>query len=340
MLAARLVVVVALGVTGCTATVDGRAQRAPKPAGSAPVTQPFEPAPIQWSPCRQQGTECGELTVPIDYSKPEKGSATIALIRFRATGTRIGSLVVNPGGPGASGIDLAAGLADSLPASLRERFDIVGFDPRGVGASKPAVRCLTDAEIDQYRAQPDVDYNPDGTPGVDYSAAGVQQNEDAVKRVVQQCVDKVGTNFLANVGTANVVRDLDALRSALGENKLTYLGYSYGTEIGALYAEAYPTNVRAMVLDGPVDLSVSSIESMLAQAAAFQLAFNDFAADCAQSPGCPLGNDSAKAVERPRASLIQRRFGRVRPEPVAASIPVVLVLVLVLAVFVPAALLR
>jgi pimeloyl-ACP methyl ester carboxylesterase len=234
--------------------------------------------------------------VPIDYGRPQGLRATVALIRIRATGVKIGSLVVNPGGPGASGVDLAAGMAEILPAPLRERFDLVGFDPRGVGYSQPAVRCLSDAEIDQYRAEPFVDYTPDGTPGVDYSPAGVQRNEDAIKRVVQQCVDKMGKEFLANVGTANVVRDLEALRSALGENQLTYVGFSYGTEIGALYAEAYPANVRAMLLDGAVDLSVARIDEMLAQAAAFQVAFNDFAADCAQSADCPLGNDADKAV--------------------------------------------
>ena len=204
---------------------------------------------VAWGPCRQSedlpaDAQCGSITVPVDYAKPDAASAQIALIRFPATGQRIGSLVINPGGPGESGIDAAASLLESLPTAVRQRFDLVGFDPRGVGSSTPA-----------------------------------------------------GTEFLANVGTVNVAKDLDRIRAALGEEKLTYLGYSYGTLIGSAYAEAFGDKVRAMILDGAVDPTADPVQSNIDQAASFQKAFNDYAADCAKKPDCPLGSDPAKAVD-------------------------------------------
>ena len=171
---------------------------------------------------------------------------------------------------------------------MRERFDLVGFDPRGVAASTPAVWCNSDADNDRLRADPQVDYSP----------KGVEHIDNETKAFVQRCVDKMGKEFLANVGTANVVKDLDAIRAAVGDEKLTYLGYSYGTRIGGGYAEEFPQNVRAMVLDGAIDPNADPIEDDLRQAAAFQKAFDDYAADCAKDPTCPLGTDPAKADRR------------------------------------------
>lgn len=263
-------------------------------------------AQVQWGPCEDtpdvrdpRSAQCGTLVVPLDYERPfQPGAATahLALIRFPARKNKVGSLVVNPGGPGASGVELAERNVDHLPEPLRDSFDLVGFDPRGVGASTPTVRCATDEEADRLRTQPLLDVAPAGAPGVDYSPDGVVRNEARITEYVQSCVDRTGADVLANVGTANVVKDLDALRAALGEAKLTYLGYSYGTEIGAAYAEAYPQNVRAMVLDGAIDPSADPIDEMVAQAAAFQAAFDDYAAECAASSNCPLGSDPAKAV--------------------------------------------
>jgi pimeloyl-ACP methyl ester carboxylesterase len=282
------VVVVATGVTAtsCGSFVVRR----------APMTKTEVAAPIQWGPCRVSGDEtvklpsglqCAKLVVPIDYAKPDSDAATIAVIRFSASGTKIGSLIINPGGPGESGVQAAASMADSLPQPIRDRFDLVGFDPRGVANSSPAVWCNSDADNDKLRADPEVDYSP----------AGVAHIEHLTKELVQRCVNKTGIAFLKNVGTANVVKDLDALRAAVGDRKLTYLGYSYGTRIGSAYAEAYPQNVRAMVLDGAVDPNADPTEANLQQAAAEQQAFNDYAADCAKSPACPLGTDPAKSVD-------------------------------------------
>jgi len=273
-------------VVGCSNVIDGRAVMSAPPPGS----------PIQWGPCKAAssdetrlpaGAECGMLSVPVDYSKPDGDVAQIAMIRFKATGQKIGSLVVNPGGPGESGVEAAASMAPTLPQSVRERFDLVGFDPRGVANSTPAVWCNSDADNDRLRADPTVEYTQEG----------VDHIEKENKEFVQRCVDKMGKEFLANAGTANVAKDLDAIRAGLGDDKLTYLGYSYGTRIGALYAEAYPDKVRAMILDGAVDPNADQIEEEIRQAAAFQKAFDNYAADCATSPDCPLGTDPAKAVD-------------------------------------------
>jgi pimeloyl-ACP methyl ester carboxylesterase len=280
------IAVAVLLVTGCSKLIDGRAIVAVPPPGT----------PVQWGPCPPgkadqpplpPGGECGKLSVPVDYAKSDGDVARLAMVRYRATGAKIGTLVMNPGGPGESGIQGAANLLPTLPPPIRERFDLVGFDPRGVGESTPAVWCNSDADNDRLRADPQVDYSPEG----------VEHIEDETRQFVQRCVDKMGKEFLANVGTANVIKDLDAIRTAVGDEKLTYLGYSYGTRIGAAYAESYPQNVRAMVLDGAVDPNADPIEADIRQAAAFQKAFNDYAADCAKDASCPLGTDPTKAVD-------------------------------------------
>jgi pimeloyl-ACP methyl ester carboxylesterase len=283
---AVLVAATLLLVAGCSKQVDGRAV----------ISVPRPGSPIQWAPCQAApsdesrippGAECGMLSVPVDYAKPDGDVAQIAMIRFKATGEKIGSLIINPGGPGESGVEAAASMVATLPQTVRDRFDLVGFDPRGVANSIPAVWCNSDADNDRLRADPQVDYSPEGVAHI----------ESETKAFVQRCVDKMGKEFLANVGTTNVVKDLDAMRAALGDEKLTYLGYSYGTRIGAGYAEAYPQNVRAMILDGAVDPNADPIEANIRQAAAFQQAFDDYAADCATDPSCPLGTDPAKATD-------------------------------------------
>ncbi len=273
-------------VAGCTRMVPGRAVQAGPKIGQ----------PLQWGACHFRGgssvkvppgAQCGKIAVPVDYRHLDGASATLAMMRFPATGDKIGSLIINPGGPGESGIEAAVGVVQALPPRVRERFDLIGFDPRGVASSRPAIWCNSDADNDRLRAEPQVDYSP----------AGVAHTEGETKDFVQRCVDKMGKEFLANAGTVNVARDLDAVRKAVGDDKLSYLGYSYGTRIGSAYAEAYPKNVRAMILDGAVDPNADPIEQDLRQAKGFQDAFNDFAADCAKTPTCPLGTDPAKSVD-------------------------------------------
>jgi pimeloyl-ACP methyl ester carboxylesterase len=210
------------------------------------------------------------------------------VIRIPATGPRIGSLLVNPGGPGASAVDIVAALGEALAdTELLRRFDLVGFDPRGVGHSTPALRCRTDDEFDSYRREPMVVFSP----------SGVAHIEGLYKQLAQQCADRMGTSFLANVGTDSAARDMDLVRQALGDEQLNYLGFSYGTQLGTSYLERFADHVRAMVLDGAIDPNVDPVDQNVAQMAGFQQAFNDYAADCAKDRRCPLGTDPAQAVD-------------------------------------------
>jgi pimeloyl-ACP methyl ester carboxylesterase len=288
-LACLVIAISVLAAGGCGRITDGRAV----------LPSPRIGQPVQWDKCRFSGgatvklpddAQCGFIAVPVDYNNledPDADTAALAMIRFPATKEKIGSLVVNPGGPGESGIEAAIGMVATVPKRVRERFDLVGFDPRGVASSRPAVWCNSDEDNDRLRTLPQVDYSP----------AGVEQIENETKEYVQRCLERNGKDFLANIGTVNVARDLDAIRAGLGDEKLTYLGYSYGTRIGSAYAEAYPQNVRAMILDGAVDPNADPIEETVRQAAAFQGAFDDFAKDCAKASNCPLGTDPAKSVD-------------------------------------------
>jgi pimeloyl-ACP methyl ester carboxylesterase len=287
-------------LTGCSLPTTGSPARGdgdPPP----PELSRFYAQKLSWGPCRPfAGTvgdvaafsadtlQCARLQVPLDYAAPDGPTAGIAVLRQKATGQRIGSLLFNPGGPGASGLGMVASLGPQLADSpLGQRFDLVGFDPRGVGASTPAIDCLTDAEWVAERADLDVDPSP----------AGVAQTEAENRTYAQRCAQRSGGDgVLANVGTRDTARDMDVLRAALGDPKLTFLGYSYGTFLGTLYAEQFPRNVRAMVLDGAVDPAQSAADRNVDQYGGFQKAFDAYAADCAKQPACPLGGDPAQAT--------------------------------------------
>jgi pimeloyl-ACP methyl ester carboxylesterase len=238
----------------------------PAPAPS-PLPPPPAPNALNWQTCRQ-AFQCAFLNVPLDYREPSGRQIDVALMRLPATqpSRKIGSLLVNPGGPGGSAIDFMALWNISLPDELRARFDLVAFDPRGVGVSTPLV-CH-----DGLQAYIALDPTPD-------SEAEWSSVEAGVRRFVDECA-RVGRDILPHMGTENVVRDMDQLRRALGEEQLSYIGYSYGTAIGAVYADLFPDRVRAFVLDGAMDLSLSGEELALQQARGFELALEHFLADC------------------------------------------------------------
>jgi pimeloyl-ACP methyl ester carboxylesterase len=263
---------------------------------STPTASADSVAQPDWGSCQAwlgdtgqlPAARCATVSVPVDYSKPNGSQAQLAVIKIPAHGQRRGVLMINPGGPGQSAVDVVAAMAASFGDNeITQHFDLVGFDPRGVGHSTPEVRCRTDAEFDAYRREPLVDYSP----------AGVSHIEDIYRGYAQECLDKVGAEFLANVGTVNVARDMDTVRQALGESQLNYLGFSYGTQLGTAYAQAFPQNLRAMVLDGAVDPQLDAVEKNVRQMAGFQSAFDDFARECSSSSDCPLGTDPAKAVD-------------------------------------------
>ncbi|MGH3716104.1 MAG: alpha/beta hydrolase [Micromonosporaceae bacterium] len=236
--------------------------------------------------------ECATVKVPQDWNNPDDGETLdIALLRARAKRQgrdRIGSLVINPGGPGGSGIDTAVYLSLSLPVEVIGEFDIVGFDPRGVGRSSP-VECFSDEDKDaMLGAEPD--------PATDQA---YQEIVDLTDEMVADCEKKYG-DTLKYFSTEQTVRDMDAIRQAVGDEKLTYLGYSYGTLLGAVYAKLFPDKIRAMVLDGAVDPGKSEIESSEGQAAGFELAFNNFANWCKSKgrSGCAVAPDPRRFVSQ------------------------------------------
>jgi pimeloyl-ACP methyl ester carboxylesterase len=299
------------GVAGGGSKVEQRG-----PAGvTLPGLERFYAQRLSWSDCepfatgrderaafRVKDAECARVDVPLDYTKPDGEVASLGLLRRPASDAagRIGSLLVNPGGPGASGMVAAAALSKRSEGSeLGKRFDLVGFDPRGIGASTPAVRCLTAEERDAERLDLDVDTSPEG----------VAQTERENSDYADKCKRRVGVDLLGNIGTRDVARDLDIIRSVLGDQKLTYLGYSYGTRIGAEYARSFAGNVRAMVLDGALDPSQSPVDEVVEQTGAFQNAFDAYAQHCASDGKCPLGDDPARAAAEFRklvAPLIER----------------------------------
>jgi pimeloyl-ACP methyl ester carboxylesterase len=233
------------------------------------------------------------LTVPLDATDVAGPTLPIAVVRYPARDPRhrIGSLVVNPGGPGESGVDFLQAAIDSFPPTLRDRFDLVSFDPRGVGASAP-VRCSDDLDplFDQSFSPADV--------------AARAALVDAVRAVVAGCVARSG-QLLAHVSTADTARDLDRLRVALGDRRLTYLGYSYGTYLGTVYAALFPTRVRAMTLDGAIDPQLDATASTLVQARGVESGLDDFLARCAAQRGCEFhhGGSTATAYDTLRARL-------------------------------------
>lgn len=233
--------------------------------------------------------ECATLRVPLDYANPGSKAVDIAVMRYKAAAkgsTRIGSLLTNPGGPGGSGLDYLKGTFESTDPEIHKAFDIVAFDPRGVGKSSQ-VKCLDDAERDRR----DADDGPDPKD----VAASTAFDEQRSKEFAAGC-ERYSGDLLPFVGTRNVARDMDVLRVVVGDDRLNYLGYSYGTYLGALYAEEFPNRTGRLVLDGAVDPAADPLDDSIAQQVGFEESFTRFAKDCATRAGCPLGSDPDKAA--------------------------------------------
>ncbi len=253
------------------------------PPVEEPTPTPTLTPTVAWQPCEGQDRfECATVPVPLDHDDPDGDTIDIALIRLPAPAAarRIGSLVVNPGGPGASGVEFVreAGI-DVMPAEVRARFDIVGFDPRGAGQSRPVTCASASREFIAHDLDPD-----DGSETSTVLAAA--------EAFASSCGTASG-QLLPHVGTRNVAKDLDAIRLALGDHELTYLGYSYGTRIGAAYAEQFPENVRALVLDGAVDPSLDLVGYVRAEAQTIEDALEEFLSACVEEVRCELSEDQA-----------------------------------------------
>ncbi len=249
-----------------------------------PALAPFYSQHLQWSACGDD--QCARLTVPLDYRHPSGRTIRLALLKLPASGSRIGSLVINPGGPGEPGTTYAAAGSQILGKPLLDHFDVVGFDPRGTGDSAP-VDCLSDAGLERYLAE-------DPQPSTPAGVATLRFNQH---RFVAGC-SRLSGRLASHISTVESARDLDILRAALGEGALTYLGFSYGTELGATYAQLFPHRVGRFVLDGAVDVSLDTRALTLQPAAGFQRAFVAYVTSCVDSSvGCFLGKTVPDALQ-------------------------------------------
>lgn len=291
---------VLLALSGCTLLApDGRPgppatgveSAAPEAVGGVPeALLPFYTQEVVWESC-EDTYSCASIEVPLDYADPGRGSVRIAAIRASATGQPQGTVLVNPGGPGGSGVNIVRDSLDYVTsARLREDFDVLGFDPRGVAASS-AVVCSTDAEQDADRQE----VSPaDASDEEELDLALVRAQEYA-----DRCAERTG-ELLGFVDTVSAARDMDVLRAVVSDERLNFLGFSYGTQLGATYADLFPERVGRLVLDGAVDPTLSNEEVTLGQARGFEAALRAYVADCQQGADCPYPgtvDDGVAAVQ-------------------------------------------
>ena len=286
------------GVSSPTSAVDGSpapqstsVADATSPATSQPssdvVDEPvpadepqFVPEQIEWTEFNDD-VDVATLEVPVDYDDPAGPRFELFLARHRALDpdARIGTIVVNPGGPGRAGVDYAIAAAHVYDAELLQRFDIVAWDPRGTGESTPTIDCIDD-------------YDPYFT-AVDSTPANDAEHDAIIataRAFTEACIARNG-DILDSVGTNNSARDIDSIRRALGEEILSYFGFSYGSELGATWATLFPETVRAAVLDGGTDPAAGALESSIQQSRGFEAALNTFFQRCAADESCAFGHN-------------------------------------------------
>jgi pimeloyl-ACP methyl ester carboxylesterase len=279
-----------------TTTVPGTAVPSTSSSARAPSTSdvyppPPDPEPLAFTNCGSK-RECAKLVVPLDYANPTNGETiTLNVKRRKAASDSVGPLLVNPGGPGAAG----SGMVDNAPgyfsAKILTNFDVIGWDPRGTGKSAP-VECIDNLD-DLYGLDP--------SPDTPEERAALKQADDAF---AQGCVARSG-RVLPFISTQESARDMDMIRRALNVEKISYLGFSYGSELGATYATLFPTRVRAMVIDGAVDPTASYTEGALQQNIGFEKALEAFLANCVANSKCPFnrGAETGKAFDDLMAEL-------------------------------------
>ncbi len=291
--------------SGQEATGGTAGSGAAVPAGVPDGLEEYYAQEPRWRGCEQDqgGFECATVSAPLDYADPDGESIELALVRPAGADEDAPHLLVNPGGPGVSGVDMVLeGLDYAVSADVREHYTVVGFDPRGVSRSAP-VTCLTDEEMDEAR-EGHIDPSTD---------EGLDQLRESAREFAEACDEHTG-EILAHVDTESSARDVDLLRAVLGDDRLNFLGFSYGTDLGATYAGLFPQNVGRMVLDGAMDPSLPESEVMLAQAASYEEALRSWAEFCLAGSDCPLSGSPENAVAQ-----VQRLLGQVERSPMTAS---------------------
>ncbi|MFC7401962.1 alpha/beta hydrolase [Citricoccus sp. GCM10030269] len=287
---------------------DGEQPTSGSPAAPEAVPEGLEDFYGQqpnWQSCEQDAGEfqCATVEAPLDYADPTGERIDLALIRTDGAGDGAPHLVLNPGGPGASGVDMVVDSLEFVVSDeVRENYAVVGFDPRGVSRSTP-VTCLPDEEMDAAREQ-----------NIDPSTEeGLQQARDAAQDFAEACDENTG-DILGHVDTDTAAQDMDLIRGVLGDEQLNYLGFSYGTSLGASYAGQFPDNVGRMVLDGAMDPSLGEFDVTLGQATAFEKAIRSWADYCLATTECPLSGTVENAVAQ-----LQRLLTQIEDSPMTSS---------------------
>ncbi|WP_078603173.1 MULTISPECIES: alpha/beta hydrolase [unclassified Streptomyces] len=308
-----LLATAALLVSACSAGSSSTSANAAEAAdlGALPRSTPaaltryYDQKPA-WRGCGVPGYQCATVKAPIDYAEPSKGDVRLAVTRKKATGPgkRLGSLLVNPGGPGGSAISYVQSYAGiGYPAGVRARYDMVAVDPRGVARSEP-VECLDGPDMDRYT-------RTDITPDDGRETNGLVK---AYRTFAEGC-GADSPRLLRHVSTVETARDMDIVRAVLGDEKLNYVGASYGTFLGATYAGLFPGRVGRLVLDGAMDPSLPARRLNLEQTAGFDTAFRSFAKDCVRRADCPLGRPGTppEQVGRNLKAFFERLDARPAP---------------------------
>lgn len=305
--AVALALVAVLALSGCVPTwlsgLTGQDTSTPTGEQVEEGLEPYYRQALVWERCGG-GAQCATAIAPLDWDDPAAGDdIELALVRYRATEEARGSLFVNPGGPGASGFDFVRDSVDfAVSERLRESFDVIGWDPRGVGRSS-AVTCFTDpADMDEF-----IYGVPEAEPE---TPEWVDEIERSAQRFVDACAENSGP-LLEHVDTDSTVRDLDMLRAVVGDEALNYFGYSYGTEIGARYADRFPDRVGRLVLDGATDPTTTQFEVVLAQSIGFESALTTYLTECAAAATCPFPTDTVAAL-----AVVEQLYERLETDPI------------------------
>ncbi|WP_031041779.1 alpha/beta hydrolase [Streptomyces sp. NRRL F-5650] len=296
----------AAGSAGSTEAATATLAALPKATPSA--LAPYYEQKLAWRDCGVPGFQCATMKAPLDYAKPTEGDVRLAVARKKATGPgkRLGSLLVNPGGPGGSAIGYLQQYAGvGYPAKVRAQYDMVAVDPRGVARSEP-VECLDGREMDAFTQ---TDTTPDDAGETDALV-------DAYKKFAEGC-GADAPKLLRHVSTVEAARDMDVLRTVLGDDRLNYVGASYGTFLGATYAGLFPDRTGRLVLDGAMDPTLPARRMNLEQTAGFETAFQSFAKDCVKRSDCPLGGKGTTPEQV--GKNLKSFFGDLDAKPIPAG---------------------